>query len=229
MTGGGRWRAGALLLAFAALVVAAPVVPAAADEAAPMYQPSTVDVIELTLSPEAIAKLEARTEANTAGDVLARHDRRHADRHRLLLDPAKVEVRLKGDASLRPIKDGKAAFKLKFKAAEAFLGLRKMTLNNMVEDPSMTHETLSLRGVPRGRGAGAADRVRRVEVNGEDFGLYLNIETLDKVALERRSARSTKRSSISTREKKGTTSAPAAPPISKSTRAKKENGQTWKR
>ena len=53
-----------------------------------------------------------------------------------------MSVRLKGKASFMPL-SGKAAFKLKFGKTERFLGLKKMTLNNMVEDPSMLRETLS--------------------------------------------------------------------------------------
>ena len=99
--------------------------------------------------------------------------------------PMKVEVRLKGDASFEPL-TGKAAFKLKFKKTERFLGLRKMTLNNMHEDASMIHETLAYasfraNGVPAPRTSFAY-----VYVNGEDFGLELNIETVDADLLEKR-------------------------------------------
>ena len=55
--------------------------------------------------------------------------------------PETVEVRLKGNASFRPLGQ-KAAFKVKFPKANRLLGLKSMTLNNMVQDPSMVHETL---------------------------------------------------------------------------------------
>ena len=38
----------------------------------------------------------------------------------------------------------KAAFKLKFKKAEPFFGLRKLTLNNMTQDPSMIRRVARL-------------------------------------------------------------------------------------
>ena len=60
--------------------------------------------------------------------------------------PLAVGVRLKGGlGSFRPLA-GKAAFKVKFNhsvAGQRFLGLKKLTLNNMVQDKSMIHETLA--------------------------------------------------------------------------------------
>ncbi len=62
---------------------------------------------------------------------------------------------------LLPDTDEKAAFKLKFKKTEPFLGaLRKMTLNNMVEDPSMIHETLAYDVVSRMPGCRRRARLR---------------------------------------------------------------------
>src|ERR1044072_7127434 len=71
------------------------------------------------------------------------------------------------------------------KKRKAFPGLRKMTLNNMVEDFSLIHERLTYEAF---RAAGiAAPRTgfAFVRVNGDDFGISLNIENLDKVNLER--------------------------------------------
>jgi hypothetical protein len=58
-----------------------------------------------------------------------------------------------------------------------------MTLNNMVQDPSMLHEALSYElfdamGLPGPR-AGYA----RVKLNDHFYGVYLNLETLDKIWL----------------------------------------------
>lgn len=100
--------------------------------------------------------------------------------------PITVGVHLKGRlGSFRPL-SGKAAFKVKFDHVEngqTFRGLKKMTLNNMVQDASMIHEALTYRlmrllGVPAHRLGYAW-----VRVNGEDYGLYANIETYDKVSL----------------------------------------------
>jgi hypothetical protein len=61
-----------------------------------------------------------------------------------------------------------------------------MTLNNMVDDDSFLHETC-----PTGRFEPPAWRPREPALPGcgstaEDFGLYLNLENLDKIDLERR-------------------------------------------
>ncbi len=101
--------------------------------------------------------------------------------------PYDIGLRLKGNASFRTL-DGKAAFKLKFNhsvSGQKFLGLKKLTLNNMVQDPSMLHETHAYEvfryaGVPAPRTGFAF-----VRVDGEPYGVYLNIETVDSVFLER--------------------------------------------
>lgn len=160
-----------------------------ADEAAPIYDPSTVVFIDLTLSSEAESKLEAEPGEYVKGtfSLTKSSDGTPAgEESSPVAPPRAVEVRLKGNVggSFRPL-TGKAGFKLKFKKTDAFLGLRKMTLNNMVQDPSMVHETLAYAafraaGVPASRTGYAY-----VRVNGEDFGVYLDLENLDSVGLAR--------------------------------------------
>ena len=61
-----------------------------------------------------------------------------------------------------------------------------MTLNNMVEDPSMTHETLSYRP-PSGAGVPASRTgFAYLTINGEDFGVYINVENYDNVAMAKK-------------------------------------------
>jgi hypothetical protein len=98
-----------------------------------------------------------------------------------------VGIRLKGShGSFRPLTE-KAAFKIKFNeyVKQTFFGLKKLTLNNMVQDPSMLHETLAYE-LFRSLGV-AASRTgfAFVRLNGEDFGLHLNVETLDSISLPR--------------------------------------------
>ncbi|MFO0679747.1 MAG: RICIN domain-containing protein [Polyangiaceae bacterium] len=96
-----------------------------------------------------------------------------------------VTIRLKGSiGSLRPITD-KPAFKVKFKKGDEFFGLKNLTLNNMVQDATMTHEVLAY-DVYRAAGvhvprAGYAT----VSLNGQPYGLYLDLETIDARFLER--------------------------------------------
>ncbi|HVO54596.1 MAG TPA: CotH kinase family protein [Solirubrobacterales bacterium] len=178
----------ALALVGAAVLALLAAAPAAALTADEIYEPGAVVVIDLTLPPASIAALEADPEGDyVEGEFsLAPSDGTPAGVG-AFSPPIAVGVRLKGESSFRPL-SGKAAFKLKFNEfvkGQKFLGLKKMTLNNLVEDPSMVHETLAYQafraaGVPAPR-TGYAD----VRVNGVEYGLHLNLETLDEVALKR--------------------------------------------
>ncbi len=162
---------------------------ALADEAASIYDPSKVFFIDLTLSHAEELKLEAEPGEYVKGtfSLTRSTDGTPAGEESTpFIAPQAVEVRLKGNVggSFRPL-SGKAGFKLKFKKTEAVLGLRKMTLNNMVQDPSMVHETLAYAafraaGVPASRTGYAY-----VRLNGNDIGVYLDLENLDEVGLSR--------------------------------------------
>jgi len=159
------------------------------DPAASMYQPGSVVAIDLTLPQASIEALEADpTGEYRAGTFsLATTDGTPAGIGEFS-SPLDVGIRLKGQVgSLRPLGQ-KAAFKIKFSfvKGQKFLGLKKMTLNNMVQDASMLHEMLTYEtfgaiGVPRSRTGYAF-----VRLNGEVLGVYLNVEDLDDVALEKR-------------------------------------------
>jgi hypothetical protein len=151
------------------------------DQAAWMFEPDVVVEIDLELPQESI-------------DALAVEPKEYADGTFSLTTtggtygPLAVGVRLKGGlGSFRPL-TGKAAFKIKFNhsvGGQRFLGLEKLTLNNMVQDASMVHEVLAYEsframGIPASR-AGYA----YVRVNDSDYGLYLNLETVDEVSLPR--------------------------------------------
>ena len=151
------------------------------DAAAVLYDPLSISQVELT---------------HTAGyptltyDLLNTETFQHADITITL--PGKspvtltnVGVRLKGQASRG---DSKFPMKIKFDAfvpKQLFLGLKRMTLNNMVQDPSFIHETTAYKmyrsaGVPAPR-AGFS----KVKVEGRSMGLYLNIESVDKIMASR--------------------------------------------
>lgn len=171
----------AIALACLAGLLALPA-SAAADEAEVLFDPADVAEIDFTLPPESLQKLEEEPETEeyqhagisvkVAGQTISLGD---------------VGFRLKGGhGSFRDL-DGKAAFKVKFKEFDGpkLLGLKKLTLNNMVQDPSMVHETLVYElfrdmGVPAPRTGYAF-----VRINGEPYGVYLNVETYDDVMLPR--------------------------------------------
>jgi len=83
---------------------------------------------------------------------------------------------------------GKAAFKIKmdeFVKGQTLFGVSRITLNNMMQDRSSLRETISYRlyrnlGIPSPR-TGYAN----VSLNGINYGLHLNIETLNKQMLKR--------------------------------------------
>jgi spore coat protein CotH len=162
---GGPWAAGAL-----------------ADDAAQIFDPSRMYVIKLTLPQTSEEELADHPYDHQPGTFSIAETDGTPSGVGSFSTPVSVGIRLKGGASLRPL-SAKSAFKIKFEGSERLRGLRILTLNNMVEDPSMIHETLAYTAF---RGAGVpASRTgyAYVYVNDEDFGIHLDIETLDEIAL----------------------------------------------
>jgi hypothetical protein len=180
-------RAAALVCGLLCLLVAAAPAEAAEDPAARMFQPYAVDVIDLQLPQASIETLEAEPEENYVDATFSMAEGDGTpDGVGPFSTPIAVGVRLKGgNGSFRELKDEKAAFKVKFNQVKGqkFLGLKKLTLNNMVQDPSMLHETMTYEasralGVPAPR-TGFAN----VYVNGVNYGVHLNVETYDDISL----------------------------------------------
>jgi hypothetical protein len=146
------------------------------DTSAELYDPESVPRFDIDLPAESIEAL------GTAPDVYARGTLRYEGE-----TLADIGVRIKGEASQRTLQE-KAAFKLKFDefvSKQSFHGLRRMTFNNMVEDPTYLAERLAYHffraaGLPAPRCNHAL-----VYVNGTLFGLYANLETEDKTFLRR--------------------------------------------
>ena len=97
-----------------------------------------------------------------------------------------IKLRLKGNRSYRAF-PAKAALRLEFPSElQRVFGIKRMTLNNMVQDRSKINEAI---GYTLFRAMGiAAPRTgyAQVWVNEIPYGLYLNVESLDSVALEKR-------------------------------------------
>jgi spore coat protein CotH len=97
-----------------------------------------------------------------------------------------VLIHIKGQLGSARSIDDKPALKITCVAGRQLFGLEHLTLNNMVQDPTMLHESLGYQvyeaaGVPVPRTSYV-----RLAINGRDYGLYLNVETIDSVFLERR-------------------------------------------
>jgi hypothetical protein len=156
------------------------------DEATPMYSRNTVVVIDLTLPQASIEALEGDSEEYQPGTFSLAFTNGSPAGAGPATTPMEIGIRLKGGGSFRTLA-AKAAFKLKLNYVKGrkFLGLKKMTLNNMVQDPSMIHEVLSYEVFRAAEVPAPRTGYAYVRLNGEDYGLYLNVETVDDVALER--------------------------------------------
>ena len=150
------------------------------DAAGWLFDPSSVVEIDLSIPPDSRAALALDPDEYQDGTFsLSAAGGSYG--------PLDVGVRLKGNTSFRPL-TGKAAFKISFPHAvpgQRFLGLKHLTLNNMVQDASMMHERLAYELF---RAAGiAAPRTgyAYVRVDGDDYGLYLDVETPDELMLRR--------------------------------------------
>lgn len=158
------------------------------DSAAVLFDPTTVADVDMTLSESSLQNLTQ--EMCNGGDYQpgTLTLRYHASNGTLTtIGPLTVGIRLKGCyGSFRDL-SGKAGWKIKLNqvSGQTVLGLKRLTLNNNVQDASMIHQALSYR-VFRSMGV-AAPRVgfTTVSLNGDEYGLYSNVETLDKVALTR--------------------------------------------
>jgi hypothetical protein len=182
MRAGRLWS---LALAFSILAAAWAAPPALADDTATLYDPARMFVVKLSLPEKSRKELAIDRNKYQPGTFsLAESSNGRPSGVGSFSSPVSVEMKLKGSASYRPL-SGKSAFKIRFPQGEPFRGLRYMTLNNMVEDPSMIHETLAYTAF-RGSGVPASRTgYAYVYVDGEDYGVHLNIETLDRVALEK--------------------------------------------
>jgi hypothetical protein len=172
----------AIALACFACLLAFPA-GAAADEIEWMYDPDQVVEIRLgDISAEELDALEAEPDEYVKGsfELLVGGVPKGA----ALND---VGIRLKGGlGSGRPVKTGKSGFKVRFDEFvddQLFFGIKRLTLNNMIQDPSMVHETLTYGlfhdlGLPASRTGYAF-----VKLNGSVYGLFLNLETLDELSL----------------------------------------------
>ena len=177
-----------LLVALSAIFACLGATPALAAEGDFLYNPDTVNVIEMTLPQPGIEGLEDEPfEYQPGGTVVVTPtDGTPGGKGTPSKTFQNVEIKLKGQVlgSFQDL-DHKAAFKLKFKKAEPFFGLRKLTLNNMAQDPSMIHESLAYTafaaaGVPASRSGYAY-----VWLNGKNYGLHLDLESLDETSLAR--------------------------------------------
>jgi len=189
-----RWLAlfllaGSLLVpSVPALTLPPPPPPPPADAPAWMFEPTVVVDVDLVIPQSSMDQIPTYMEAERPY-VPATFTLTHRRDGEVLrtFGPWAVTLKVKGMyGSFRNLPAGeKAGLKIKFPSGRRPDGLKKFTLNNMVQDGSMVREVLAYR-VFRSMGV-AAPRTgyARVTINGVPFGTYLNVETMDDVALPR--------------------------------------------
>lgn len=141
-----------------------------------LYTLDEVHTIDITLEKEALRALRTTPREYVEGTVVV--DGEGFDR---------VGVRLKGSGSFQEL-TGKAAFKLdfnRFDQGQSYHGKGKFTLNNMTHDENQLHEVVAYAAFAAAGLASARVGYAWVTVNGEDYGLYSNVETFDRDYLER--------------------------------------------
>jgi hypothetical protein len=144
-------------------------------EADRFFSGKTISEVDIEISQAGIDSLAAASETYVQADVTVTMDD-------VVISLPSAGLRLKGKwGSFRTL-DQKAAFLInaeKFIDGQRIFGLKKLALNNLVQDPSMIHEFLGYSlframNVPASRNGYA-----RVFVNGTLYGLYTAVESTD--------------------------------------------------
>ena len=148
-----------------------------------IFNPEQVHTLDISISEENIEILNAGTEAYSQEVVWVEVDVSYDD-----IPMPSVGLRLKGRwGSWRSFED-KPSIKVDFNRyvdGQELEGLEGLTLNNMISDCSfmrehMAYPVYAAMGVPVPRTAYVW-----ITVNGEDYGLYINVESIDDVFLDR--------------------------------------------
>jgi len=157
------------------------------DPAAVLFDPTNVTDFHLNISQ---SDFESLKYPNVTWDQEGewRETKMTFTMNKKVYGPYKVGMHLKGAwGSWRDVTE-KAGFKIKIDAfipGQRFFGLSKITLNNMIQDPTYMHEAVTYRlmrsvGVPAPRTG-----YSNVFLNGINYGLHLNVETVNPTMLKR--------------------------------------------
>jgi hypothetical protein len=153
----------------------------AADAAVPdLYDPATIPEFELTFDAAAMAILSSTAEADRETWV-------HGTLKYGSMTFADVGVRRKGSFTFRALPN-KASLKVKlnkYVKGQKLYGLENLTFNNQIGSYTfiterLVYHTFRSLGMPAQR-----SNTAKVKINGEDYGIYLNLETPDEEFLER--------------------------------------------
>jgi len=183
-----RVRALFATLVAIALTFAAPAPTRAVDDAKWMFDPSVMVQVNLTIPDSSMEQISCDMGAERpyvpATFSMTYTPRRGAAKS---FGPWAITLKVKGQyGSFRCLPSGdKAGLKLKFPSGSRPDGLKKLTLNNMVQDESMVSEVLSYEAFRALGVAAPRTGYAQVTINGTYRGIFLNVETMDSVALPR--------------------------------------------
>ena len=164
-------------------LLSSPAQAATALKLTDIYNPLKVLKAELSLPAESVASLSnsATFKVYVPGTLILSVDGRTSGAQ-------EITIRLKGSTSMFSL-DETPSFKVKFKKGPTglgFLGLRRLTLNGLVQDNSKIHEfgaynLFNAMGIPASKTGWV-----RLYINGVDRGLYVNVEQPDQVFMAKR-------------------------------------------
>lgn len=149
------------------------------------YDIRTVQEIEIELTAEAIATLNGDGHSYVTGNVVINGER-YDD----------VGVRLKGSSTYETFEycgwhsaPCKPSFKVKldeFVPDQKLGDMQRLTFNNMTYDYTQAKETIDYRAWEEGGMTVPKSNYAHILVNGENFGLYTNLESMDDEWLKHR-------------------------------------------
>jgi len=151
-------------------------VPAAAQTSDDFFNPEVLQRVDLWVNSKDWEKLKQNFEENTyyPADVIWNGQ-----------TVRNVGIRSRGLGSRSGTKPGLRLDMDRYTTDQTFLGLKSFILDNLTQDSSGVHETVTMRffarlGIPASRETHA-----RLYVNGQYAGLYALIESVDKTMLAR--------------------------------------------
>jgi hypothetical protein len=164
-------------------LVSSPAQAASALKLSDIYNPLKILRVDLTLPADSVTSLNDETtwRVYVPGTITMSVDGRTSG-------AMEINTRLKGSTSMYKL-DETPSFKIKFKKGPTglgYLGLRRLTLNGLVQDNSKIHEfgaynLFNAMGIPASKTGWA-----RLYINGVDRGLYVNVEQPDQVFMAKR-------------------------------------------
>jgi hypothetical protein len=149
-----------------------------------LFDGQHLPIFELSLPESSYRSLVAEPFVYQPADFTYRSPRDARDK---IVLPA-VGVRLKGQGSFAPI-GRKPALRIRFDKyvkRQHLFGLRNLTLNNMGQDPSMVRERLGYHVYKETGVVAPLCNHARVFVNGSYYGIYANVQTVDRVFVRTR-------------------------------------------